>query len=350
MRQNLIAAAISMALGVVSMAASADDNTVVSGKMFADFTNIEQTKNGADTANAGTGIDVKRFYLGIDHKFDDFWSANLTTDFNYSASTGETQLLVKKAYVQAKWAKEFALRAGAADMPWIPFAEGIYGQRYIENTLIDKAGFGNSSDWGLHALGTGGNGFWNYDVAVVNGGGYKNPTRSDAMDVEGRLAISPIPGLAIAVGGYSGEFGKDVANLASTSNTRTFTRGDLLVGYNDSNLRLGMEYFTAKNNKNNIVYTVSTGLPSADKADGYSAWGWYSFRPRWAVFARYDKYNPSQDINPTLKDEYANAGVEWAIRKGVKLAAVYKHDTLKDNSGGNDQKTNEVGVWAEIAF
>jgi hypothetical protein len=40
---------------------------------------------------------VKRFYLGVDHKFNDVWSANLTTDFNYVSGDGETNLLVKKA-------------------------------------------------------------------------------------------------------------------------------------------------------------------------------------------------------------------------------------------------------------
>src|SRR6185312_14403905 len=88
------------------------DNTKVSGTMFVDFTNIDQTSNGSKTDTSGTGLDVKRFYLSIDHQFNDIWSANLTTDFNYTSVTGETQLFVKKAYLQGAFSKLATLRVG----------------------------------------------------------------------------------------------------------------------------------------------------------------------------------------------------------------------------------------------
>ena len=31
--------------------------------------------------------------------------------------------------------------------------EGVYGYRYVENTLVDRIKFGNSADWGVHVLG-----------------------------------------------------------------------------------------------------------------------------------------------------------------------------------------------------
>jgi len=50
---------------------------------------------------SGTGIDVKVFYVGVSHKFDDIWSVNVTTDFNYVSNDSETQVFIKKAYLQA---------------------------------------------------------------------------------------------------------------------------------------------------------------------------------------------------------------------------------------------------------
>ena len=127
------------------------NNTTLSGKMYFDFTSIDQKNSDTGKTNAsGLGLDVKRFYLGIDHKFNDVWSANLTTDFNYVSSDGETNLFVKKAYVQAKFDQAAVFRVGSADMPWIPFAEKYYGFRYVENTLTDRLKYGNSADWGLH--------------------------------------------------------------------------------------------------------------------------------------------------------------------------------------------------------
>ena len=35
----------------------------------------------------------------------------------------------------------------------------------------------------------------NYSASVVNGAGYKNPTRSDSMDFEARVGFVPVPGL-----------------------------------------------------------------------------------------------------------------------------------------------------------
>ncbi|MGN6191224.1 MAG: porin, partial [Rhodanobacteraceae bacterium] len=132
------------------------ENTKVGGTMFADFTNIDQTSNGTKTDASGTGLDVKRFYLSVDHKFDDIWSASLTTDFNYVSNDGETQLFVKKAYLQGAFDKLATLRVGSANMAWIPFVEDWYGYRFVENTVVDKMKLGSSADWGLHLFGDSG--------------------------------------------------------------------------------------------------------------------------------------------------------------------------------------------------
>lgn len=352
MRQNLIALALAAALGGVSMTAHADVNTVAGGVLFIDFTNIDQKALGKDTAAAGTGLDVKRGYITIDHKFDDFWSANITTDFNYVSADSETQLFVKKAWLQAKWSNEFAVRVGSDDNPWIGFVDGLSGLRYVENSAVDKYGFGNSADWGIHVLGNASDNFWTYNVAVVNGGGFKNPTRTDSMDLEGRVSIQPIKGLTLAVGAYNGKFGQDPANLDPLKSTRTFSRFDALAAYNTADLRLGVEYFTADNNKNNIQYTTSTGSPFKDSAEGYSGWGWFSFAKDWAVFGRYDHVEPKQDTVSTQKDEYEYLGLEYVPRKGIKIAGVYKHERLKDGLVPTklDTKTNEIGLWAEVKF
>jgi hypothetical protein len=115
------------------------NNTKLSGRMYFDFTSIDdKNSDTGKTDKSGIGLDVKRFYLGVDHKFDDIWSASLTTDFNYSSTDGQTSLFVKKAYVEGKFDQAAVLRVGSSDMPWVPFAEKYYGFRYIENTLTDR--------------------------------------------------------------------------------------------------------------------------------------------------------------------------------------------------------------------
>jgi hypothetical protein len=317
------------------------NDTQLSGKMFFDLTDIDQSSNGADTDASGAGFDVKRFYLGVNHKFDDTWSANLTTDFQYVSSLDSAaDIFVKKAYVQGKFSDAFVARIGSADLPWIPFGESYYGYRYVENTLVDRLKFGTSADWGLHAGGDLAGKKLSYAVSVVNGGGYKNPGRSGHMDVEGRVGFMPVDGLVFAVGGYSGTLAKETESVDAQ---HTAQRADVLVAYAKNGIRVGGEYFRA----NNWTTVLS---PLADSADGYSLWGSFGFgNSGITAFARYDKANLSKELDPSLKDTYYNFGVEFPVRKGVKLAAVYKQDK-RENDSSVDLDTREIGVWGEVAF
>jgi hypothetical protein len=316
------------------------NDTSFAGKAYIDLTHIEQDSHGVNTNATGTGIDVKRFYLGVTHKFDDRWSANLTTDFNYVSNDGETNVYIKKAYLQGKFSDAFIFRAGSADLPWVPFVENYYGFRYVENTLIDRLKFGTSADWGLHVGGNlGTNGMFNYAASVVNGAGYKNPSRSKGMDFEARVGFAPTKTTMIAIGGYNGTLGKETETVDSR---HTASRFDFVAAYANDRNRLGVEYFRAEN-WNNVLTAAS------DSADGWSVWGSLGLGKTMSLFARYDRADTSNDLNPNLQDTYYNIGLEYPVRKGVKLAAVYKHEDLDDN-GATDLTTDEVGAWAEISF
>ncbi|HEX7341329.1 MAG TPA: porin [Rhodanobacteraceae bacterium] len=312
------------------------DNTKISGTMYANFTNFAQTSNGQKTNASGTGIDVKRFYLSFDHKFNDIWSANLTTDFNYVGNDGETQLFVKKVYLQGAFSKFATLRIGSANMPWIPFVEHWYGYRFVENTLVDREHFGNSADWGLHLMGN--NGVFNYQVSAINGAGYKHPSRSNHVDFAARIGVQPIKGLMLAIGGYDGDLGKDTQ---TSPVQRSAKRYDAMVAWNRDGLRLGAEWFEADNWKNVVT-------PRADMAEGWSVWSSYDFG-RASVFARYDRVKPSKRVDPNFVDTYWNAGVAFPVTQGVQVAVAYKNERQR-NGSSIDIKKREIGIWGEMKF
>lgn len=343
---------------------SDDGKTTVGGVGFIDLTTIEQKSDGKKVPPSGTGMDVKRFYLGVNHEFDSMWSANLTTDFTYSSSTKLTDVYVKKAFLQAKLSDAAVLRVGSADMPWVPYIESLYGYRYLENTLIDRLKFGTSADWGLHAGGKLADGMVNYGLSAVNGAGYKNPSRSKSMDFEGRIGIEPVKGLNLAAGFYRGELGQAVQNGAGT---RTASRWNLAAAYVDPLFRVGAEYFSAENwntSNNNGVLTTCTAPPtcSSDKADGYSLWGSVSPMEKVALFARYDSAKPNKTTAPSLKDTYYNLGVSYQARKNVDIALAYKHEKVDNGSiatastssasigGKSDGTFNEIGLWSQVKF
>jgi hypothetical protein len=331
-----------------AMAAHAEsavtESTTVGGRIYADMTNLDAYANGAKTAASGFGVDVTRFYLILNHTFDSNWSANLTTDFNYSSTTSETQLYVKKAYIQYKVSSGFWAKLGSADLPWVPFEEGVYGYRYFEKVQIDRTSFGTSADWGLHVGGDlleGGK--LQYALSAIEGNGYKNPTRSKSMDFEGRVSFLILNGFTAAIGGYSGKRGKDVEVPAGSPppTFHTANRIDALLDYKAERFHIGASYYTADNWNN--VTTAAT-----DKSDGYSAYGSVNFSP-WAIFARYDYAKPSKDLASSREDEYYNLGVSVKPRKGIDVALAYRHDDIK-TSGTTNSKFDEVGVWAAANF
>lgn len=317
------------------------NDTKISGRMYYNASNIEDSSKGARTDKSGFAFDIKRFYVGIDHAFDEKWSMNLTTDFQYASAISSTEFYIKKAYVQYKASDAFVLRAGAADLPWVPFAETWNGYRWIEPTIADRLKFATSAEWGLHAGGKVAGGAVDYAAAVVNGNGYKNPGRSKGVDFEGRLAWSPTESTVLAIGGYTGTLGKEKETVDARHNAE---RLDFMAAYASGNTRVGLQYFQARNWNN--VLTAAT-----DKASGYSLWGSVGLTDGGiTLFGRYDRTDLSETLDPSLRDVYYNLGVEWPVMKGIKLATVFKHTDQSNDAKTRDLETNEVGVWGEFRF
>lgn len=388
--------------------AEAEDkgSTTLGVQSFMDFGHISNQQAGLDVGPTGVGFDVKRFYLIVDHKFDEVWAADLTTDAQYlsdktttvitsvgpppktgtvssaGGSGGVSEVYIKKLYLQATLSDALVVHAGSYTSPWAPFVESLYGYRWLEKTQTDRLGYANTADWGLNASGKLGGGLFTYSASVVNGGGFKNPSRSKYVDYEARVGVSPLPWLTFGAGFYNGHLGQ--INTTNQDFARhSASRWDLALGVHAGGLRVGGEYFDAKNYKSanpttgvynlSAITTNSTSAPPSDKAQGFSVWSSFDFTEQWAVFARYDSAKPSKQVLSALKDTYLNAGVDFKPRKGVDLALVYKQEKVDNGQlsvsgadangsytiGGNGSTTNglttngkftEIGLYAQFTF
>jgi hypothetical protein len=336
------------------------DSTKISGRMYYDITNIDNKNNSTKAAYNGTSFDIKRFYVGIDHDFNKVFSADITTDFTYDSGVSTSQIYIKKAYLQAKIDDAFTVRVGSADLPWVPYAEGIYGYRHIENTIADRTKFGTSADWGVHVLGKLAEGLINYQVSAVSGAGYKKAGstafRSEQPDVEGRVSLD-YQGISLAVGGYWGKLGA----MNSDVTHHEATRFNALAAYKYEGLNIGVEYFTASNWTQVKSTTSSNGW-------GVSPFVSYQFTPEWGVFGRYDYVKPYSDTaHKQFKNDYFNIGVQYSPVKIVDFALVYKHDAgvngaFSDSNGtiggstglpfaaGNSGHYNEIGLFGQVRW
>lgn len=327
------------------------DNTTVGGLVFADISTITQKANGAKVAGTGEGFDIKRAYLIFDHRFNNVLSADVTTDAQYSSAISATELFIKKAYLQAKISDALVVSAGSNSLPWAPFAENLYGYRYVEKVLIDRTGFGTTTDWGLHAGGKLADGVISYQLSAINGGGFKNPSRSSGMDLEGRVSAT-LNGFTVGVGGYNGELGQE---KQGTPAIHTATRFNAIAAYVQPTYRLGVEYFQTKN-----WTTILTR--AADSADGYSIFGSLQFTPQIGAFGRYDRVKPNKDTAPSKSDDYFNLGLTYALDKQIDLALVYKREKVDGGAftgsngaigsvtGLKNGSYDELGVWTQFKY
>lgn len=347
MSTKCLSAAVLIGCAIASGGARAADpgQTTVGGRAFIDVTSIDETSNDKKTDASGLGIDVKRFYIAIDHGFDKTWNANITTDFNYVSADSETQLFVKKAYVEAKFAKAFNMRIGSSDVPLVPFVEGLYGNRYIENVIVERLSLEASADWGVHTTGAFFGDHMHYALDAITGAGYKNPTRSESLDYDGRLDFEPIGGLTVALFYRTGHRGLD---KQSVTTLHTADRSEVLLAWVKPKYKIGVEYFQA-DNWNQVL------SPLKDSADGYSVWAGLEVK-KVSLFARYDDANPSKDLAPPLKNKYYNFGVTLHPVPKIDVAFVYKQDkvqngTYKTTNGTIANGTHdELGVWIQVSY
>jgi hypothetical protein len=427
MRKHLITAAVLAGCAAATSAHAVDigENTTVGGQAFFDFSNISQTQgqaNGTDplVAPSGTGFDVKRFYLIVDHTFNDVFSADLTTDAQYASNTtvvtgatvtctggakptgttcptgssvasitpgttslntggSATEVMVKYLYLTAKLNDALSIHAGSYAMPWLQYADGITGYRWVEKSVADRLSLGSTADWGVNASGSFANNLVGYSASVVNGGGYKNPTRTKYVDFEGRLTSKPFSWLDVGVGFYNGHLGQ-VTVTNENYPTHTATRWDGLVSFNYAGVRVTGEYIDAKNYKTvnsltagvfgtqDVVASSPTAVLNSDAAKGYSLLASYALNGTWNVFARYDSVNLSENVLPNLQDRFFDVGIDYKALKSLDLALVYKLENIYDGAAtigsgdGNgsytiggataatDGRFREIGVYAQYKF
>ncbi len=321
-------------------------NTQVNGRMFFNGSNISQKTNGAKNVNSGTGFNIKRMYLGVDHQFSPVYSATLVMDasnvvgqsnnLNYVPGTANLVgkgFFIKNAFLQAKLDPALIVRVGAAPLPWIPYIENQNGFRYIENLTVDRLGFGSTADWGVHVLGDLAGGLISYQVSAVDGGGFRNVKVTKYVDLEGRLSAQ-YKGLWAAVGGYTGKRALGTETLTGSAFPTTFRTAKRLdggAGYKTAQFNIGGEYYYAKN-WNNVNVNPATSTISQDSAIGYSVFGNYNITPKWTVFGRYDWNEPNRITDRALRDHYFNVGLQWEPVKIVDISLVYKRETVRNGA------------------
>jgi hypothetical protein len=338
-------------------------DTSVSGRLYINMSNITQHIAGGPSPNSGVGVNLKRAFVTVEHRFSPTMLAAVTLDADNvfgqpntqnpaPANTPATSQLVgkgffiKTAYGEAKLDPKLTVRLGAAQLPWYNFSESMTGFRHIERPLTDRTGFGFATDWGVHALGElykSPDASIGYAISAINGAGVRQVKIGKSMDFEGRLT-GTYKGFYVGVGGYIGKLGNNTQALGNLPSTfHTARRFDALGGYRNALFNLGGEYFYAKNWQDVAVNPALNQL-SQDSAQGFALFGNYNLSRQWTAIGRYDWVKPNKITVPGLADNFLVAGLQYSPAKIVDIALVYKRETV--NGGAFNTANGVIGCSA----
>ncbi len=348
MKNVFIRTAALMAAGMIATPAFAGD-LKIGGKIYFDYTSATKTTAAGSTKTVGGN--VTRTYFSVKKQLDDTWSTAFKIDssLNSKATGKKNQVFLKTAQLTGAFMPELNLKLGLIGTSWIGHNEHAEGHRYLSKTFVDTQGLLSSADAGLGVFGKIADGMVNYNVNVVNGGGYGNTTATNGSDIDARLGLAPMEGLTIDLGLYSGYRGtkKSVNVTAATPAIAgsKYTVTQFMVTYGMDNFRVGVNVINDK-------MTPAAGVST--KLTGLAAWGRASFTEDLGVFVKYE--TAKLDKVATLGKMTSNTGTEKRTVFSVDYKASKKvllslsATDVKNLHGVSGDTDKIAGLYSQFKF
>lgn len=281
----------------------------ISGLMFGDyFYNAARdtgTTSLSHVANGGNkdlnGFQFRRIYLTYDYDISEKFSSRfrLEADQNANTSDGKIGVFVKDAYL--KWKDIFTgsdLILGIQPTPAFEVAEGVWGNRFLEKTIMDLRGIVSSRDFAVSLRGKIDNsGIFRYWIMIGNGSGNR-PETDKYKRFYGHLQIVPIKQFTATL--YTDLRARpDILDPTSTvPSAELISNNDItyavFLGYSEKNFySFGIEGFL---NQRQNGLLVDNELKSRS-AYGFSVFGSYQFSDKLGITGRFDNFDPNSDSN-----------------------------------------------------
>ncbi|MDX8413431.1 MAG: hypothetical protein R8J85_05030 [Mariprofundales bacterium] len=347
--------------GGITIAENGDSKLKVEGLVFTDLTQAITKQDGVKTARS-SGVSVSRTYLTTKYSFNDDWMFRVTLDSVLVPSTTalkkQNNIFLKYAYLQGKIFGDAAvLRLGLSHTPWIDHEEHLWGHRYLSNVLTDTLGYEASSDAGIGLKGKLMDDMIDYWVVAVNGRGYDNTAKSDAIDYSGRIGLHLMEGLTIDAQYRAGYHGNRSFNVAPNGKQ---TLGQFMVTYGTHDYRIGANYLT--NRDDTGAKDKSAAKNTNFKNTAYGVWGYGKVMNGFGVVGRYEREDgqPIAGLTATqFKQKRTRylAGIEYSPTKHVDFTLAY--DNTKQTALGYSntagaktgiQEDTKIGLWSQFKF
>lgn len=278
-----------------------------SGYIFGDYyynaardskiTSLSNVANGG--AKDLNGFQLRRIYFTYDYNISERFDTRFRLEADQVTNTSNNKIgvSVKDAYLQ--WKNIFKgsdLIFGIHPTPAYEISEGIWGNRFLEKTIMDLRNIVPSRDIAVSLKGKmDEGGIFKYWVMIGNGSG-NSPETDKYKRFYAHIQYSPIKQFTATL--YADLKSRPkINNPASTTNPpATLSNNDLtyalFVGYKETDFyTFGLETFLTSRQNGTI-----SGTNTKDKTGiGISTFASYNFSKELAVVGRYDYYDPNTD-------------------------------------------------------
>lgn len=301
-RGRLLAALLMMAGSLPLAAPARGASPRVSGMVFAD---AQDQLHGTAVPADSSSFRFRRVQLTVDHDLDSVFAARvqLEADDNELTSKGRTATYLKQVWL--RWShlgRAGDLYMGLAPTPTWSVAEGLWGYRSLEKTVLDLQGLGFATDMGValqqaatatHPLG--------WHVMLSNGNGQK-PENSAGKKFALSLPYRVGDVIVEASGDYDDERG-----AADRWTTKA------LVGWQHGDDAAAIELFRRVN--------ARAGAALADvEPQGMSVYGHHALNPHWRAVARVDLTDPDgNNDNAGYREAYFIAALDVMPQANVHI-------------------------------
>lgn len=279
----------------------------ISGYMFGDyFYNVSRDtgiSSLSNVVNGGkkdlNGLQLRRIYFTYDYDISESFVTRFRLEADQVSNTndGKIGVFVKDAYLL--WKNIFKgsdFIFGIQPTPAFEVSEGIWGNRFLEKTILDLRGIVSSRDLAASLKGKiDGEGIFKYWLMIGNGSGNK-PETDKYKRFYVHLQFSPIKQFSATL--YADLKARpNIEDPTSTTNPPAKIANNdltyaLFFGYKEKDAyTIGVEGFL--NTRQNGM--ISNGILRDRTGLGLSVFGSYYFSKEISAVGRFDYYDPNTD-------------------------------------------------------
>jgi len=291
------------------------------------------------------GFDIRRARLDLRGTISPYWGYRLQFDF------ANTPKMID-GYIELKVNDYLNFIVGQTKIPlsaenmmqtnnieMIEFSQVVLNLAARKNDVI---GDQNGADIGVQVAGTilkiHDKPFLEYKAGILNGAGINTLTdNNENKDLAGRLIVHPMDGMSIA-----GEYYKGVARIDSAiviKGDRNRYGCDLIYAW--KNLLVRSEYIFGKDPTVDKKYNQ----PETNKEGFYIQAGYYFFKKKILLLAKYDYFKPNIALTNNNSNWYV-VGANYNFNANTRLQVNY---TFKEEEGP-DKVNNMAAVQLQIGF